>query len=316
MTDAPDLGKKIGPLPLGGWVVVVAAALGVGYVMNKKKGATVDGGITAGYLAAELGAGQGGVGFERVAEPSRPVVQQTNQLWGQNVANWATGKGFPPLTADEAVRKYLSGQPLSIQEQAIISAALVFWGVPPEGVSGPANTAPAPVTGLSLTVVPDPDNNVVLVTWIPSPKATSYYIEQDGSSGPDRDTTTASSFSRWFVAAKSNVTFSVTARNDYGSSTPVRQTIYSGPVPINRGGGNPNPSGDAGRTRNYVVTYGDSLELIALKYGKLAADRSIIYNANQGVIEQAARNAGKENADGPGGIKGYYLYPGTVLVIP
>ncbi|WP_101875991.1 LysM peptidoglycan-binding domain-containing protein [Lachnoclostridium edouardi] len=63
---------------------------------------------------------------------------------------------------------------------------------------------------------------------------------------------------------------------------------------------------------NYTVVSGDNLWKIARKYyGGSGADWQKIYQANTEIIEQEARKRGKKSSD-----NGYWIYPGTVLVIP
>lgn len=63
---------------------------------------------------------------------------------------------------------------------------------------------------------------------------------------------------------------------------------------------------------SYTVRSGDNLWSIARKYyGGSGSDWNKIYDANKDVIEETARKYGKANSN-----NGWWIYPGTVLVIP
>lgn len=63
---------------------------------------------------------------------------------------------------------------------------------------------------------------------------------------------------------------------------------------------------------NYTVKSGDNLWSIARQYyGGTGSDWEKIYNANADVIESTAQQYGRSDSD-----HGWWIYPGTVLVIP
>lgn len=62
----------------------------------------------------------------------------------------------------------------------------------------------------------------------------------------------------------------------------------------------------------YTVVSGDNLWKIAKRfYGGNGSDWKKIYDANQAVIEEAAKKHGKRTSD-----NGHWIYPGTVFTIP
>ncbi len=63
--------------------------------------------------------------------------------------------------------------------------------------------------------------------------------------------------------------------------------------------------------QNYVVVKGDTLMKIAKKFYGDSAQYTKIYDANRDVIEARAKKDGKASSNG-----GYWIYPGTSLVIP
>lgn len=60
----------------------------------------------------------------------------TNEQWARMASDYLLGKGNDPILVQNALRKYLDGQPLTAAEQAIISLALQQVGSPPEGIIG------------------------------------------------------------------------------------------------------------------------------------------------------------------------------------
>lgn len=131
---ALDLTKNVGPLPMGAWAAIIAGGLGLGYVINKnsaKKAANAPVPVTSG------GTGAGGSGFDVVTppasnQPSEPAPVETNQSWGRTALNWLIAQHYDAGVADNAIRKYLYGENLTLQEQALINLVLLKYGAPPE----------------------------------------------------------------------------------------------------------------------------------------------------------------------------------------
>jgi hypothetical protein len=73
--------------------------------------------------------------------------EKTNLLWGRDATNWLISTGQDPYNADLAVRKYLTGEPLTIPEKAMLALVLARFGAPPE---------PLPTTDPTPTPTPTP----------------------------------------------------------------------------------------------------------------------------------------------------------------
>lgn len=69
------------------------------------------------------------------------------------------------------------------------------------------------------------------------------------------------------------------------------------------------------KPKNYTVKKGDTLRSIAKKYYGSGSKHSKIYKANKNVIEKTAKKKGKKSSSNKG-LKGYWIFPGTKLVIP
>lgn len=76
-------------------------------------------------------------------------------------------------------------------------------------------------------------------------------------------------------------------------------------TPANKRPSNKEPS------KTYVVKAGDCLWNIAYKFYRDGTKESKIYNANKDVIEKTARKYGRSSSN-----NGWWIYPGTKLVIP
>lgn len=322
MADMPDLGKKVGPLPLGAWIAVVAGGLALGYYINKRSAANNQ---PSDQQLAESGVGTGGGTFLPINPPSDTgdddAIPDTNQTWANKAITWLTAQNMDALVASSAVNKYINGQTLSVQESALIAMALGHFGPPPEGIgSPPDNPNPTMPTNFHVVSTIGP---VVMLAWSPVAGATSYEIRwnsQFGEGGPQ--TTVLPTLASGGHDGRYDHTFYVRAVNDYGVSDSASVSVpkWSGdttppvdnPPPTNTPPNNPPPPA----TRTYTIQGGDTLTGISVKMYGTSSRWISIYNANAGTIEDAARRHGKASSRGNNGTVGWWIYPGTVLTIP
>lgn len=149
-----DLGKQLGPLPLGAWVAVVVGGLGIAFYTRKSGTAPTVVTDTAG----DAGVGTGGGMFIPINPPTdTPAVPAitTNEDWGKAAVNYLISMGYDPNVADTAVRKYLESTQLTLQEYALMRYALVRLGAPPIPLPAPPDPPQTPVvTPLPPPVVP------------------------------------------------------------------------------------------------------------------------------------------------------------------
>jgi hypothetical protein len=143
-----DLSKKVGPLPMGAWGVVIAGGLGVGYMINKNMAKSAAEAANAPKQYAESDVGEGGsqLVFTPPVTVTQPDAEElTNALWGQKATNWlVSARGYDGVAADEAIRKYLSALPLSPVQRQMVNEAISKFGVPPEAL--PPSEQPPPTT--------------------------------------------------------------------------------------------------------------------------------------------------------------------------
>jgi hypothetical protein len=152
MAGGLDLGKQVGPLPLGGWLAVVAGGLGIGIYMNKRQAANDTASTAAPTGSAQLtesDVGEGGTQY--VYTPPQPATgisdeSQTNDEWGRQVINWLVGTmNVPGTTASNTVARYLDRQVLTATELAQMNLAIGHFGAPPEPLA-PVDQPPGDTT--------------------------------------------------------------------------------------------------------------------------------------------------------------------------
>jgi hypothetical protein len=158
------LTKQVAGIPMGAWGVVVAGGLGIAYMLNKGAGRAE----TSQEPLVEPGVGTGLVPAGAAFVPSesdKDTGPENNQVWGQQALNWLITQGQNAAVADNAIRKYLAGEPLTLQENALIGLALTKFGAPPEAL--PPTTVPtipppvAPPTGAPVLTVDQPQTRTV-----------------------------------------------------------------------------------------------------------------------------------------------------------
>lgn len=158
---AIDLGKQYGPLPLGAWLAVVAGGLGIAWYTRRSGATPIPMEDTSGVPGVGVGAPAPWTpitGTPPVTEPT-PQEPQTNDQWAVIAIRWLVAQGYPPNVADSAVRKYISGVALSVQEYTLIGLALVAPSV------GPPPQPLPPVEDQEPPPPPPPTNAATNPSW-------------------------------------------------------------------------------------------------------------------------------------------------------
>jgi nucleoid-associated protein YgaU len=201
---ALDLGKQVGPLPLGAWAAAVAAGVGI-LVYTSRKNAANPAQTVAPATAADgsAGTGTGGVGgsWTQLSPPDNTdtgaTAITTNEQWGIAAINWLIAQGYDAGVSDSAIRKYLAVQSQSIQEYTLTKLALQHFGSPPSplppgpaapGIPAPPGTTPPPPTQAPPPVntpapppkppAPPPKKRTFTVTKWPKPGSSLWSIAQ------------------------------------------------------------------------------------------------------------------------------------------
>lgn len=146
----PDMGKMIGPLPLGGWLVVVTGGLGIAYYTRHSGSAAPA--AAAPVVNDPTGVGGSGMWSDltvpttstgSVADPT------TNDEWAVKAIKTLIGIGYPAINVDQAIRRYIAGETLAANEAAMVNAAIALIGPTPQ-------VLPPPTTGIPTTPPPAP----------------------------------------------------------------------------------------------------------------------------------------------------------------
>lgn len=159
------LSKKVGPLPVGLWIVGVGGGLVLALWLRRAYGG--DGGTAMDGAAYDSGDGTGGAALsepgytgtgsgEFLPDPFDPFEPTTdgdsetpvatrngarkfkdNQAWKRAAIDALTANGVSYITAVRAVDRYLSGKPLNKRQRALIDTIGAGIGAPPKPVPTP-----------------------------------------------------------------------------------------------------------------------------------------------------------------------------------
>lgn len=155
MAGEMDLGKKVGPLPLGVWIAVVGGGLALAFFVNRRTANTLpllpDSDVGTGGSAS-----QGGFTYDPPSSgggggSAAPSTYDTNDAWGRAAILYLLSEGKDPGKVTLAVSRYLGEQPLTAEYQAMVSLAIAKLGPPPQL---PVNAPDLPNDGTPATPPP------------------------------------------------------------------------------------------------------------------------------------------------------------------
>lgn len=152
MSDAPEivrhdgLGRKLGPLPIWGWALVLAAVAFIWVrFMGKGSSSSSTGSsssqalpnvmTTGGYLPPTSGSGSTGSGSAGAFTD--------NQSWENAAMQQASAYGSTPVDIQGALSNFLNGDPLSSDQSSIVNKVVQALGAPPTGTNGVSTVTPA-----------------------------------------------------------------------------------------------------------------------------------------------------------------------------
>jgi hypothetical protein len=230
MAEGLDLGKKVGPLPLGAWIVVVAGGLGIAWYT--RRGTSSGDTTTVDDTSGQAGVGDGSVGGWSSTSAGTTSTSTTgvdapttNEEWAYRATQYLIGIGMNSASAQSATNKYIAEQQLSVSEYSMIQLALISIGPLPSPLSDAGATAPpsttvkAAPTGVKATAT---FNDRVNIDWTPLSGVTGYRIFVNG-----KQNGVAVVFSAGTAfGLKSKTTYSITVCGVYGGtngpmSTPI-----------------------------------------------------------------------------------------------
>lgn len=151
------LGRQIGPLPAGGWVVALFGGGIIAYYIWKRQKSSSAAAAAAGAsqttpssstqgvpgATGDLGSGALGLGsvlslpngvafqsgFAPSLQPSSPFT--TDAQWSTAATSQLIQAGYDALTVNKALSDYINGNTMTAQEQQILDVALKAVGPPP-----------------------------------------------------------------------------------------------------------------------------------------------------------------------------------------
>jgi hypothetical protein len=141
--DGLNLKEKIGALPVWMWAlaVVLVALVGYMFVRNGKTATPVN---TAGSnIDGTVGYQTSGLSGANSSNNNSTVSPDNNQLWLTRVAaQVAANMSKSPSDVYAALQLWLTGQPITADQKAIVDRALTIGGNPPEQAQGPSPVTP------------------------------------------------------------------------------------------------------------------------------------------------------------------------------
>lgn len=152
MSDTGDdftsgLKQKVGPLPLGVWIMAVGAGIAIAWYMRRNAAPAVPTGTESQDFTqggnTDTPSGAGNLGSSGVAPlPSAPA---DNDEWLQRATDALLAKGgTSPAVVSAALSAWLGGESLDDQERAIVDMAIRAVGNPPVAPPPAANKPPNP----------------------------------------------------------------------------------------------------------------------------------------------------------------------------
>lgn len=227
------LTRKVGPLPLGVWLV---AGIGIYlYYRKKQTAASAAGGTvtpsgtvgTSGRIGSSDQSGGGGSDGNTGTSGSTVSGQYaTNDAWARAAINYLVGIGVDPTVANASITQFLGSQALTPEEQADVNLAIQTLGAPPSApqpgsAPPPVQTPPGgvvyannPPTGLTVTGT---TARTVSLTWNKATNAQNYTVTWF-TQGQTRNMTVAGTDTTAVVSGlQSSSTYNITVQ-----ATPAR----------------------------------------------------------------------------------------------
>lgn len=146
---AIDFTEKLGPLPVWGWGLIGGGVVIVGaYVLNR--GGSDGGSVVKSAQLDSNGYQTSGINGGSASIPKTDTFDN-NVLWlTRATAQTAARMSKAPTVVYAALKKYITGQEISSDEQEIVDVALGSVGLPPEGTQGLSPVTPKPTTPVQM----------------------------------------------------------------------------------------------------------------------------------------------------------------------
>jgi hypothetical protein len=291
------LSHKIGPLPVGVWLVIAAAVYW--YVVKKNKAAPGAGQATdpagnvgninpqTGYVygtpedQAALGGGSTSLGTSSDSGTGGSTVAgqyADNQAWAVAAINYLVSIGVDATEANTAITTFLASQQLTPQQQADVNLVIQRLGAPPSppepgGHPGPIVTPPGgshtyatnPPSGFTTTTI---STTSIGAKWNAATNAASYTMSWGTSPNKADGSVTVSTTAATATGLKPNTLYYLRVQaNPVKSGAPF--ATLSKTTAKSAGGGTKTGGGGTKTSTPYahVVTKdGESFSSIAAQY--------------------------------------------------
>ena len=156
---AIEMAKQVGPLQVGAWIAVVGGGLAIAFYSQRNNGnsgpSIVEANDTSGYPGVGVGGTPSGYVPTDLAAANTEGAITSNEVWAARATRILIASNYDPILADSAVRKYITGNQLSITEQMLISIALAALGPLPTPLP-PGPDPLSPPKSVPDVVVPPP----------------------------------------------------------------------------------------------------------------------------------------------------------------
>lgn len=291
------LGKKIGPLPLGVWLVIAA---GIFYFVYRSNQAGGEGGPqtdaagnvgtinpNTGYVygspedQAALGGGSSSLGTSGESGTGGATVggqYADNSAWAVAAINYLVSIGVDATSANTAITQFLGSQQLTTAQQGMVNLAIQKLGAPPTppepgGSPPPIVTPPSsatyainPPTGFTASSATP---TTIGVKWNKTTNAVSYTVSWGKSANASDGSTTVSSPAATVSGLTPNTVYHLRVQANppgpgAGFATLVKPTPKSVTTPDQP---KPKPPPKQADIVHQVTKDGESYSSVAKKYG-------------------------------------------------
>lgn len=289
------LGKKIGPLPLGVWLIIAA---GIFYFVMKSNQGSGEGGPqtdgagnvgtinpNTGYVygspedRAALGASSSSLGTSGESGTGGATVggqYSDNSAWAVAAINYLVSIGVDATSANSAITQFLGSQQLTTEQQGMVNLAIQRLGAPPTppepGTSPPPVVTPPtsstfainPPTGFTTSSV---SPTAIGLKWNKPVNAVSYTVSWGKSANASDGTMTVSTPAATVTGLSPNTLYHLRVQANppgpgAGFATLTKTTPKSTTAPPK-----PGPPAKKADIVHQVTKDGESYSSIAKQYG-------------------------------------------------
>lgn len=144
------LKKKVGPLPVGVWIIAGGAGIAIAMYMRRQSAATDVTPADPESQDFNLGGntdtppGAGNLGAGGNTTPAVPTAPADNDEWFKRAVDLLVIRGGSGATINAALGKFLNGESLGQSDRAIVDTAILLLGNPPTQPPPAPNAPPVP----------------------------------------------------------------------------------------------------------------------------------------------------------------------------